>query len=303
MAPDARSSLPRVGDGLGPSRGTRRARAQGRACDGGMPQTIARMAISWGLVSIPVTVHAATVAGHRLPLHQVHTRCGGGRVRQRRYCEREGVDVPWDEVARGYESPDGRVVILSDSDLADLPLPAARAIEVLAFVADDAVDPLLADRPYWLGVDSAAGAVAVRPYALLREAMRKARQVAVAKVALRTRESLALLHVRGRVLGMQTLLWPNELRPSDDIDVPETLPPRPQELQMAQSLMSAVSEDFRLEEQTSDYQVALERVVAAKLEGIEPPHAPQPPAAAADLMATLERSVEAARARRGRPEP
>jgi DNA end-binding protein Ku len=179
-------------------------------------------------VSIPVTVYAATArAADRLPLHQVHTRCGGGRIRQRRYCEREEIDVPWDEVARRYQAADGRVVILTEADLADLPLPTARAIEVLAFVPDDAVDQLLADRPYWLGVDRTAGAVAARPYALLREAMRQARQVAVARVTLRTRESLALLHVRGHVLGLQTLLWPDELRPPDDITIPETPPPGP----------------------------------------------------------------------------
>jgi DNA end-binding protein Ku len=267
--------------------------------DGRMPQTIARMAISWGLVSIPVTVHSATeAAGHVLPLHHVHTRCGGGRVRQRRYCEQEDVEVPWSEVARGYEAPDGRVVILSDEDLTDLPVPAARAIEVLAFVDEESIDPLLADRPYWLGTDGPAGA---RPYALLRDAMREARQVAVARVALRTRESLALLRVRDQALAMQTLLWPDELRPADDIAVPDVPEARPQELQMAQSLMAAVSEDFRLEEQHDDYQAALEQVVAAKLEGAEPPHVP--PSAAAggqvvDLMSVLEQSLEAARRHR-----
>jgi DNA end-binding protein Ku len=206
------------------------------------------------------------------------------------------VEVPWDEVARGYEAPDGRVVVLTEEDLADLPLPTARAIEVLAFVPEASVDPLLADRPYWLGVDGPIGA---RPYSLLRDAMRQAGQLAVARVAIRSRETLALLRVRGRVLAMQTLLWPDELRAPDDIPVPEVPPARPQELQMAMSLMDAVSEDFKLSEERDRYQEALERVVAARLEGVEPPHAPVSTGGEiVDLMSALEQSLAEARQRR-----
>ncbi|MGW7488196.1 Ku protein [Streptomyces sp. NPDC054786] len=148
-----------------------------------MAQTIAKRTITWGLVNIPVTVHAAT-APHSVPLHQVHTRCGGGRIRLRRVCEREGVEVPYEEVARGYDAGDGRVVVLSEDDLADLPLPASpRAIEVLAFVSADRIDPLLLHKPYYLGLGDPATA---RPYALLRDAMDDGGLAAVARVAVRT---------------------------------------------------------------------------------------------------------------------
>ncbi|UQA97125.1 non-homologous end joining protein Ku [Streptomyces halobius] len=167
-----------------------------------MAQTIAKRTITWGLVTIPVTVHAAT-APHPVPLHQVHTRCGGGRIRLRRVCEREGVDVPFDQVARGYDAGDGRVVVLSEDDLADLPLPTSpRAIEVLAFVAADRIDPLLLHKPYYLGSDPTTA----RPYALLRDAMHESSLAAVVRVALRNRESLALLRARGETIAMQTLL-------------------------------------------------------------------------------------------------
>ena len=265
-----------------------------------MAQTIAKLSISWGLVTIPVSVHAAT-APHPVPLHQVHTRCGGGRVRHRRYCEKEGIEVPFEEVARGFESVDGRVVVLSDEDLADLPLPSSpKAIEVQAFVPEDLVDPLLLHKPYYLGVD---GPTAGRPYALLREAMRQSGLMAVARVTLRTRESLAVLRVRDQVIAMQTLLWPDEIRGTEDIPVPHAAPPRPKELQMARSLMQTITEDFRLEDERDTYRHALEQVVAARLDGLEPPHAPTTgPIEPVDLMAALERSVKAAKSRHGASE-
>jgi DNA end-binding protein Ku len=124
--------------------------------------------------------------------------------------------------------------------------------------------------------------------------------VAVAKAALRTRENLVLLRAAGRALAMHLLRWPDDLRPSEEVSIPETRPARPQELQMAKSLMQAVTEDFRLEDQRDEFRIALDRVVTAKLEGVEPPHAPEVVAAGGveDLMSALERSLEAAR--RGR---
>jgi DNA end-binding protein Ku len=262
-----------------------------------MAQTIAKRTITWGLVTIPVTVHAAT-APHPVPLHQVHTRCGGGRIRLRRVCEREGVDVPYDQVARGFDAGDGRVVMLSEDDLADLPLPTSpRAIEVLAFVAADRIDPLLLHKPYYLGLGDPATA---RPYALLRDAMHESGLAAVVRVSLRNRESLALLRPRGETIAMQTLLWPDELRGSEEINVPRTEQPRRQELQMARTLMDiAGEEDFRLEDEHDAYRAALEQVVAARLEGAEPPRTPAPAEVEPmDLMAALEASVRAARSRR-----
>jgi DNA end-binding protein Ku len=271
-----------------------------------MPQTIARMAIAWGMVSISVTVHAAATTGHRPELHLVHTRCGGGRVRQRRWCERDQVDVPEHEITRGYQAPDGRVVLLSDEDLADLPLPTARTIEVLAVRPVDELDPMLwSGRSYWLGVDSPVRArreVAARPYALFRDALREDGTVAIAKAALRTRENLVVLRPAGHALAMHLLHWPDQLRPVEEIDIPQTPPARPQELQMARSFLAALGEmEFRLEGQQDEYGVALRRVVTARLEGVEPPHAPAVPTGggAVDVMAALERSLrEAQRARR-----
>ncbi|MEU8917361.1 Ku protein [Streptomyces nigrescens] len=190
-----------------------------------MAAAIARVHVTFGLVSIPVTVHAATER-QPVPLHQVHTRCGGGRIRLRRVCEREGrVELPHEEVARDYEAPDGRTVVLSDSDLADLPLPSMRAIEVVGFLPSGDVDPIALGRPYYLGV---AGAGA-RPYRLLRDAMADSGLVGVARMALRGRERLVVLRVRDKAIVAQVLLWPDEIRAADGLVEPAPEPRRQRE--------------------------------------------------------------------------
>lgn len=257
--------------------------------------TIAQMSITFGLVSIPVSVHAATEQ-RSVELRQVHVK-EGSRIRLRRFCETEGIEVPYVEVARGFEAPDGRVVVLTDEDLADLPLPTARSIEVLGFVPADTVDPVALDRAYYLGATGLAG----RPYVLLREALAESGLVGIARMVLRTGESLAVLRVREDVLCIQGLLWPDEVRPTTGL-APDAPAPRRQELRMAHTLMDQLTEDFRWEEQHDEYRKALEQVVAAKLEGIEPPHAPAAqvmPGRVVDLMAMLEASVEAVREAHG----
>ncbi|MFE7524648.1 Ku protein [Kitasatospora sp. NPDC057542] len=261
-----------------------------------MPKTIARLSISFSLVSIPVNVYAATER-HAVPLHQVHA-ADGGRIRNRRVCELDGTEVPYEEVARGYEAPDGRTVVLTHDDLADLPLATTREIKVLGFLDAARVDPVNYDKAYYLGPSNPAGA---RPYALLRHAMLEASQVAVARVAIRTRECLAVLRVRENVIVLQTLLWPDEIRSAADI-APKGVQLRPTEVQLARTLMDAITEDFHIEAEHDEYTHALEQVVEARLAGTEPPHAPEsrvlpPGGTALDLIAVLERALTDAQER------
>ncbi|MFI6448538.1 Ku protein [Kitasatospora sp. NPDC050543] len=258
-----------------------------------MANAIAKLSISFSLVSIPVTVYAAT-GRHTVPLHMVHAD-DGGRIRQKRVCELDGTEVPFEDIARGYEAPDGRTVVLSKDDLADLPLATTREIRVLGFLDADRVDPINYDKAYFLGPSGPAGA---RPYALLREAMVEAGQVAVARVAISSRDSLVAISARGDVLTMVTLLWPDELRSPEGI-VPATPKLRPEEVRMARTLMDMVSADFLLEEEQDEYTQALQEVVDARMAGLPAPHAPEarvlPPAQKeTDLMAVLEAAVKRA---------
>ncbi|MFF3945015.1 Ku protein [Streptomyces sp. NPDC001902] len=247
-------------------------------------------AIGFGLVSIPVKLYAATEE-HGVSLHQVHAE-DGGRIRMKRYCEKEGKEVPYAEIAKGYEDETGRTVVLTDEDLAALPLPSKKLIDVLAFVDADEVDPLSLSRAYYVGAETAAA----KPYVLLREALSSSGKAAVTKIALRTRESLALLRVHQDVLVLHTMYWPDELRAAEGLAPPEKVTVRPQELKMAQSLMDTLSEDFDLESMHDEYQHALDELVAARLEGEPVPEMAEVAAApdnVVDLMAALQASIDA----------
>jgi DNA end-binding protein Ku len=264
-----------------------------------MPQATWTGAITFGLVTVPVSLFAATEQHSGPSLHQVH-RKDGARVRMKRFCEADGEEVPYREIAKGYESPDGRTVVLDDQDLADLPVPSRKVIDVLAFVDEESVDPVRYSSPYYVGP---ADKSPVKPYQLLRDALRESGRMAVAKVTLRTRESLAVLRAEGDLLILQTMLWPDEIRDPAGIAPSGKDRIRPQELKMARSLMDTLSEGFDLDAQQDEYAQALEQVIAAKLEGVRPPAEEGPAeggtgAQVIDLMDALRSSVEAAKDRR-----
>ncbi len=256
-------------------------------------------AVAFGLVNVPVRLYAAT-GEHEVPLHQVH-REDGGRIRYRRVCSACGQDVAYADIARGYEAPDGTMVVLTEEDLAGLPLATERAIEVLEFVPADQVDPILLAKTYYLEPEKAAA----KPYALLREALAGADRMAVVKVALRQRESMAVLRVRDRVICLQTLLWPDEVRVADFPVLDADVTIRPQELAMASSLIDTMAADFDPSAFEDSYATALQEVIDARLAaGVSLPiPAPGEPASAGggeivDLLAALQRSVETVRAGR-----
>ncbi|MGN6600479.1 MAG: Ku protein [Actinomycetales bacterium] len=251
-------------------------------------------AVSFGLVNVPVRLYAATQE-RDIRFHQVHV-ADGGRIRYRRVCETDGEEVSYDQIGKGYELPSGEVVILTDDDFEQLPLVSGHEIDVLEFVPAEQVDPVLFNKTYYLEPDAAAA----KPYALLREALVSTDRMAIAKVALRSRETLAALRVRDNAIVLQTMLWPDEVREPDFGVLDQDVDLRPQELQMASSLIESMSTDFEPDQFTDAYRAALEELIAAKTEGrevVEPVAAAQP-SGVIDLMTALQRSVEAARAAR-----
>jgi DNA end-binding protein Ku len=256
--------------------------------------------VSFGLVTIPIQLYAAT-ENKSVQLRQVH-EADGGRIQYKRFCSVEGAEVPYDQIVKGYELDDGEMVVLTDADLQDLPLSSSNAIDVLEFVPLESIDPLHYDRHYYLEPQKAA----TKPYVLLRDALNKSGQVAIAKVALRQRETLALLRVHGDVLVMTTMLWPDEVRTPDFGFLSEETPQvRSQELSMAGSLIESMSEPvFDPGKYTDRYREALEAVIEAKISGGEGTVKPREPAARSevvDLMAALEASVSEAKKTRKPP--
>lgn len=260
-------------------------------------------AVAFGLVNVPVKLYAAT-GEHEVPLHQVH-RADAGRIRYRKTCSVCGEAVEMSDIAKGYQTDDGEIVVLSDEDLAELPLATEREISVLEFVPSEQVDPILLAKTYYLEPDKTAA----KPYALLREALSASDRMAVVKVALRQRESMAVLRVRGDVICLQTLLWPDEVRAAEFPVLDGEISVRPQELQMASSLVDSLAADFDPSAFEDRYQSALESMIEAKVSAGASRSAPATGEESAastggeviDLLAALQRSVEKAREARGAP--
>ncbi|AKH82091.1 DNA repair protein [Streptomyces sp. CNQ-509] len=261
-------------------------------------KSIWKGAISFGLVSIPVQLYSATEE-RGVSFRQVHA-ADGGRIRYRRFCELEDREVQYAEITRAYETEDGELVVLTPEDLAELPLPSKKIIDVVGFEEVGYFDPIQFSRAYYV---KAADAAAAKPYVLLREALKRSGRVAVVKVALRNREAPALVRVLAEedVLVLHTMLWPDEVRSAQAVAPDEKVTVRRQELDMVDSLMDALG-GYDPEEFTDEYREAVEALVASK-EGI----APLPKEAAAgeergqviDLMSALEASVQAAKDKRG----
>jgi DNA end-binding protein Ku len=227
-------------------------------------------AVSFGLVMIPVKLYTATEQKD-IAFRQVH-REDGGRIRFRRFCSIDEQEVPYEDIAKGYELPDGEMVVLTDEDMADLPLPTTKNIEVVQFCPTEQLDPILFNRSYYIEPE----AVGTRAYCLLRDALEESGKIAIAKVALRQRESLAMLRVRDGLLVLETLLWPDEVRVPDFAFLDEDVEVRPQELRMAESLIDSMTLDFDPDEYHDSYREAVLEVVAAKTEGREVFPAPEP---------------------------
>jgi DNA end-binding protein Ku len=248
-------------------------------------------AISFGLVMIPIKLYAATEQKD-IAFRQVH-REDGGRIRFRRVCSIDGEEVPYEDVAKGYELPTGEMVVLTDEDMADLPLPSTRSIEVLHFLPAEQLDPILLNRSYFVEPE-AAGA---RAYVLLRDALDRSGKVALAQVALRQRESLATLRTRDGLLVLETLLWPDEIRRPDFAFLDDDIEVRSQELKMAASLIDSMTVEFDPDEYHDHYREALQELVNAKVEGREvvQPEAALEPSEPTSLADALKASLAAAR--------
>lgn len=255
-------------------------------------------AITFGLVNVPVKVYSAT-EDHDVPLHQVHDE-DGGRIRYQRRCEIDGKVIPYEHIAKAYDDGE-RTVILTPEDLASLPAERSREIDVVEFVPNEQLDPLMFDRSYYLEPDSKS----LKAYALLRKTLEDEERTAIVEFALRQKTRLAALRVRGNVLVLQTLLWHDEIREADFPALDQTPRISDRELQLSSALMESFAGDFEPEKFTDEYQVELRKLIDAKLEQGESvdtaatfgeeEEGKKGGGEVIDLMEALQRSVERSR--------
>ncbi|MFD3539622.1 Ku protein [Streptomyces sp. NPDC058662] len=237
-------------------------------------------------------VYPATES-HAVSFRQIHV-ADGGRIRNKKICELDGQELRQDEIGRGYETATGTIIPITDADLDAMPLPTAKAIEIVTFVPAGSIDPIQIGASYF-----AAEGVAAKPYELLRQALQRSSRVAVAKFALRDRERLGLLRVLDKVIVLHGLRWPDEIRSTAQVPVPDVAVSE-EEVDAALDLAQTLS-GLDMSELRDEYRDALEQVIAVKAAGERPAAAaPAEPASAevVDLMAMLEKSVTDAKAAR-----
>ena len=251
-------------------------------------------AVSFGLVSVPVKLYAATES-HDVSFRQVHAK-DGGRIKYQRICSVDGEEVPYADIAKGYETEDGEMVILTDEDMEQLPSTSSREIAVEKFVPTEQIDPMLFEKSYYLEPEKSGA----KPYGLLRQALLDADRMAVVTVALRQRTTIAVLRVKDDVIVLQTMMWPDEVR-TPDFSV-ETGDVKDAEVKMAHMLVETLAGDFDASEFEDDYAEAVETLVKTKIEGGEikrTPTSTRSSGEVVDLLAALQRSVDAAKKGRG----
>jgi DNA end-binding protein Ku len=247
-------------------------------------------AISFGLVTIPVSVYPATEE-KGLKFNQLHDE-DGGRIRYKRVCEKDGEEVTFEHIVKGYEVEKDRYVVLTDEDFDAVPVESSRAIDIERFVDLDDIDPVMFKKSYYL-IPEETGAKA---YALLREAMSEDGRVGIAKVSFRDKEHLAALRFKDDAFVLETMYWPDELREADFGGVDVAGKVTDQEMAMARQLIESLAGEWTPEQFSDEYREGLLQIVEAKLHGQEiEVVAPEPTAKVVDLMEALKASVAAAK--------
>ncbi|MFD4404403.1 Ku protein [Nocardia sp. NPDC058499] len=263
-------------------------------------RSIWKGSIAFGLVNVPVKVYTAT-EDHDIRFHQVHAK-DGGRIKYDRVCTVCGQSVKFADIDKQYESPEGEKVVLTDDDFAKLPVAEKHEIPVLQFVPSDQIDPILYDKTYYLEPDSTTP----KAYVLLAATLERIDRTALVHFTLRQKTRLAAMRVRDGMLVLQTLLWPDEVRSVSFESLEEAKAPRPQEIKMAETLVESMSDDFDPDQFTDEYQVELQRLLEEAIasgDGKVAERAAEPAeesdAEVVDLVAALQRSLEASGARGG----
>jgi DNA end-binding protein Ku len=258
-----------------------------------MPRAIWSGAISFGLVNIPVKLYSA-VSRKTVRFHQIDAE-SGTRVRQKRVGA-DGEEVPYEQIVKGYEIGPDRYVTITPEELEALEPQKTRSIDIEDFVELDDIDPMYYDHPYYLAPDTGAA----KAYRLLVDAMEDSGKVAIARVVLRSKESLVAIRPREGVLAMETMLFADEVIPPDSLDElsgdgePET---SERELAMARQLIESLSSDFEPEKYRDEYRERVLDLIERKAQGetvvVEAPA--EEPQKVPDLMAALEASIAASK--------
>ena len=258
-----------------------------------MPRSIWKGVMSFGMVAIPVRLYLATESSSKVSFNLLCPE-HRSRIKNKRWCVEGDHEVAWGDVVRGYEYEKGSYVELTDEDFEKLPLRSSKAIDITGFIKDDELPgALYYQSAYYLEPEKSAE----KPYALLNKTLAKTGRVAIAKFALRDRERLVSVRALDGALLMNTLHWPDEIRSTEDLGVPEDVKVSPAELKMAENLVGMMATAFEPSEYKDEYKQAVLQLVEAKVQKKEVIAAPEPETetTVVDLMSALKASVEKAK--------
>jgi DNA end-binding protein Ku len=262
-----------------------------------MPRPLWKGAISFGMVSIPVKLYTATEEKD-VRFNMLHSE-DMARIRQKRFCSEEDIEVELGEIVKGYEVSPSNYVIMEDEDFEKVPVNTTHTIDITEFVSLSDIDPILYQKTYFLEPED----IGMKPFALLMEALKETDRVAIAKVTLRQKEQLCSLRIYNSTIALETMFYDDEVRSTRDLSVPgEDVTVSDRELQMAKSIVDMLtSEDFDFGQYKDNYREALLEIISRKAEGqiIEAPAPAE--AKITDLTEALRASVDEIRRRKKGP--
>jgi DNA end-binding protein Ku len=257
-----------------------------------MPRAIWKGAINFGLVTIPVGLYTAT--DNKTPKFKQLRKTDHSPIRYKRIAESDGKEVEWDDIVKGYEFEKDRYVVFTDEELDSVHPDGSKLVDVVQFVDESEIDPMFYKSSYYL-VPEKTG---VKAYKILGDALREKGRVAVAKVSIREKQQLATLRVKDDVIVMETMYWPDELREAEFEELDGKVEIRPEEVEMAASLIDNLTKPFEAAAYVDRTREAIEELAAKKVAGEEIVATSSPePTKVVDLLDALKASVEATKSK------
>jgi DNA end-binding protein Ku len=256
-----------------------------------MARAIWKGSISFGLVNIPIALYPAT---RREELKfRLLRKSDLSPVNYKRVAERDGREVSWDQIVKGYEYEKGKYVVLKDEDFQRVDLEATQTVDIKDFVDQEEIDPMFFYKPYYLEPQKGGD----KAYALLRDSLKDTNKVGVAKVVIKTRQYLAGVKPEDGVLVLELMHFADELADAEKLHLPKKMEVGKREMNMAKSLIDSMTSKWEPEKYKDDYREALMEVIEEKVEAggkeiEEKPRKAPKPTKVIDLVSVLQKSLE-----------
>jgi len=256
-----------------------------------MARAIWKGIISFGLVNIPIALYPATRREEFK--FRLLRKSDLSPVSYKRVAEKDGKEVPWDQIVKGYEYEKGKYVVLKDDDFERVDLEATQTVDIQDFVDQEEIDPIFFYKPYYLEPQKGGD----KAYALLRDALKDSNKVGIAKVVIKTRQYLAGVKPEDGVLVLELMHFADELADPGKLHVPKKTEVGKREMNMAKSLIDSMSSKWNPEKYRDDYREALMEVIEEKVEAggkeiEEKPKKARKPTNVIDLVSVLQKSLE-----------